>query len=136
MQRTDSGPFLNIKHNRQNLQQDRHINTGDGFDEQTDIGPLITPAAAQKINHKIDQAIEAGAQIVGGKRSNGSFFEPLVVTNVSTHTALWTEEIFGPTFSINRFDTDSQALALANDTQYGLAAYFFSQCSKRNAQPI
>ncbi|EKE44746.1 succinate-semialdehyde dehydrogenase [Oceaniovalibus guishaninsula JLT2003] len=107
----------------------RTMKVGDGFDEGTDFGPLIDMAAVEKVEAHIADAQEKGAQVrLGGARHErgGTFFQPTVMTGVTQDMDVAHQETFGPLAPIFRFETDDEAIALANDTIFGLAAYFFS----------
>lgn len=113
---------------RRLVQEVSSLQVGDGFAEGTYIGPLINEAAVRKVEDLIADAVRQGALVIaGGKRKSGTFFEPTVICKVSQEMAIAQEEIFGPVATIMRFSTDAEALALANDTRYGLAAYFYSR---------
>ncbi|SFK95847.1 succinate-semialdehyde dehydrogenase / glutarate-semialdehyde dehydrogenase [Pseudovibrio ascidiaceicola] len=107
----------------------RNLNVGDGFQSGVTIGPLITEAAVQKVESHIKNALENGASIVcGGERSDkgGTFFEPTVLTNVTSEMDVAREETFGPLAPLFRFKEVDEAIAAANDTEFGLASYFYS----------
>jgi succinate-semialdehyde dehydrogenase/glutarate-semialdehyde dehydrogenase len=106
------------------------LKVGDGTGDGVTQGPLITMDAVEKVERLLADATAKGATITtGGKRHalGGSFFEPTVVTNVTPSMAIAREEIFGPVATLFRFRTDAEAIAIANDTQYGLAAYFYAR---------
>ncbi|MBL4732269.1 MAG: NAD-dependent succinate-semialdehyde dehydrogenase [Rhizobiaceae bacterium] len=106
------------------------LKVGNGLDEGNDIGPLIDDAAVSKVEALLNDGIEKGATVTtGGKRHalGQTFFEPTIVTNVTKDMALFEEEIFGPVAPVYRFSTEDEAITLANDTQYGLAAYFYGR---------
>jgi succinate-semialdehyde dehydrogenase / glutarate-semialdehyde dehydrogenase len=106
------------------------MKVGPGTETGTVIGPLIDMKAVEKVEEHIGDAVKKGAKIVvGGKRHalGGSFFEPTVLTEVNTQMKVTREETFGPVAPLFRFSTDQQALEMANDTVYGLAAYFYSR---------
>ncbi|WP_101757142.1 NAD-dependent succinate-semialdehyde dehydrogenase [Oceanicoccus sp. KOV_DT_Chl] len=105
------------------------LKLGDGTDNQTTMGPLIDSKAADSVCNFIDDAIAKGAKLVTGGRSNlaGSYVEPTILTNVSTDMRVFREEIFGPVAPLFKFSTEQQAIAMANDTEVGLAAYFYSR---------
>ena len=106
------------------------LQVGHGMTEGTQIGPLINEAAVNKVEHLVADAIRKGAQVAwGGTRHTlgGNFYTPTVLTEATPDMALAQEEIFGPVAPIFRFKTDEQAIALANDTRAGLAAYFYSR---------
>jgi succinate-semialdehyde dehydrogenase/glutarate-semialdehyde dehydrogenase len=94
------------------------------------IGPLIDMKAVEKVEVYIADAVKKGTKIVtGGKRSvlGGTFFEPTVLTDVTTGIVITKEETFGPVAPLYRFKTDDEAVKMANDTEFGLAAYFYSR---------
>jgi len=106
------------------------LKIGDGADESTTIGPLIDAQAANGVLEMVDEAVANGAQVViGGKRgSNGeAFVEPTVLTEVTPQMRVFREEIFGPVAPLIKFSTEEEAIRLANDTEFGLAAYFYSR---------
>ncbi len=106
------------------------MKVGPGTETGTVIGPLIDMKAVEKVEDHIGDAVKKGAKIVaGGKRHalGGSFFEPTVLTEVNTQMKVTREETFGPVAPLFRFSTDQQAIEMANDTVYGLAAYFYSR---------
>nr|MBA3788388.1 aldehyde dehydrogenase family protein [Actinomycetota bacterium] len=92
------------------------------------IGPLIDDGALEKVERHVADATGAGAELVrGGSRLEGTFFEPTVLTGVTNAMAMSREETFGPVAGIQRFAGEEEAIRLANDTPYGLAAYFYSR---------
>jgi succinate-semialdehyde dehydrogenase/glutarate-semialdehyde dehydrogenase len=108
----------------------RALKLGDGFEEGVTIGPLIDRKAADGVRELIDDAVARGAKVaVGGGNSprGGAFVEPTVLTAVDTTMRLFHEEIFGPVAPLVKFDTEEEAIRLANDTPFGLASYFYSR---------
>ena len=106
------------------------LKVGDGLKGETQQGPLIDMKAVEKVEEHIGDAVQKGARVVvGGKRHalGGSFFQPTVLTEVNTQMKVTREETFGPVAPLFRFSTDRQAIEMANDTVYGLAAYFYSR---------
>ena len=106
------------------------LNVGESTEQNVTQGPLINEAAVQKVEHHIDDAVSKGASIAtGGKRhqKGGTFFEPTVLINVDNSMLVAIEETFGPVAPIFKFNTEQQALDLANDTEFGLAAYFYAR---------
>jgi succinate-semialdehyde dehydrogenase/glutarate-semialdehyde dehydrogenase len=106
------------------------MKVGPGTETGTVIGPLIDMRAVEKVEEHIGDAVKKGAKVVvGGKRHalGGSFFQPTVLTEVNTQMKVTREETFGPVAPLFRFTTDQQAIEMANDTVYGLAAYFYSR---------
>ena len=93
-------------------------------------GPLINKAAVEKVEEHVADALKHGARIVlGGKRHGrgGNFYEPTILANVTQAMMVAREETFGPVAPLFRFDTEDDAIALANDTEFGLAAYFYGR---------
>src|SRR6201996_3709997 len=106
------------------------LKVGHGFDQGTVIGPLIDDKAVAKVEEHIADAVGKGAKVtLGGKRHalGGSFFEPTIITGVTPDMAVAREEPFGPLAPLFRFKTDEEAVKLANATEFGLAAYFYSR---------
>ena len=104
------------------------LRVGDGLSEDVTTGPLINAKAVEKVEEHIQDALDGGATIVtGGKRKEGLFFEPTVVTGITDSMKVSTEETFGPLAPLFRFDTEEEAIARANDTIFGLAAYFYAR---------
>jgi succinate-semialdehyde dehydrogenase/glutarate-semialdehyde dehydrogenase len=101
---------------------------GDGLEGVTQQGPLINAAAVDKVERHVQDAVAQGGNLLaGGARIRGNFFQPTVITDVSAQAALFREETFGPLAGIVKFDTEAEAIALANDTTAGLAAYFYTR---------
>ncbi|HEU4901330.1 MAG TPA: NAD-dependent succinate-semialdehyde dehydrogenase [Flavisolibacter sp.] len=106
----------------------RLLKTGDVLDKDVQVGPLISTKALQKVERHIADAVSKGAQIVtGGKSQGGLFFQPTVLTGAKPDMLIAREEVFGPVAPIFRFGTEEEAIRMANDTEYGLAAYFYSR---------
>ena len=106
------------------------LNVGDGTEEGVTQGPLINMAAVEKIEEHITDAVEKGAKIrIGGKRHKrgGSFFQPTVLSDVTPDMLVARDETFGPLAPMFRFSTEEQAIQMANDTEFGLASYFYSE---------
>ncbi len=103
---------------------------GDGLKGETEQGPLIDIAAVEKVEEHIEDAVAKGAKVIsGGSRHDlgGTFFQPTVLAEVNTDMKVTKEETFGPVAPLYRFETEDQALQMANDTEFGLAAYFYSR---------
>ncbi|MBR9867802.1 MAG: NAD-dependent succinate-semialdehyde dehydrogenase [Oceanospirillales bacterium] len=93
-------------------------------------GPLINRAALEKVTAMVDDAVAKGARIIAGGKPHelgGNFFEPTIVADITGDMRLAHEEIFGPVAPLFRFDTEEEAVQIANDTEFGLAAYFFTR---------
>lgn len=106
------------------------MKVGNGLEDGVAQGPLIDMKAVEKVEEHIADALEKGARVVtGGKRHarGGSFFEPTVLADVNTSMKVTHEETFGPVAPLFRFKSEDELLRLANDTDYGLAAYFYSR---------
>lgn len=106
------------------------LRVGSGFDDDTDQGPLIDLAAVEKIESLLADAVAKGGRILsGGKRHarGGSFFEPTVLDGATASMEISREEIFGPVAPVFRFETEDEAIRLANDTEFGLASYFYAR---------
>ncbi len=106
------------------------LKVGDGLKGETQLGPLINMAGVEKVEEHLADATSKGAKIaVGGKRHalGGTFFEPTIVTGVTQDMKVAKEETFGPLAPIFRFDNDDEVIQWANDTEFGLAAYFYSR---------
>jgi succinate-semialdehyde dehydrogenase / glutarate-semialdehyde dehydrogenase len=106
------------------------MKVGNGMEEGVTQGPLINADAVKKVEAHIGDAVEKGAKIVtGGKRHElgGNFFQPTILTNVPKDALLFREETFGPLAPLFRFKTEDEAVRLANDTEFGLCAYFYAR---------
>ncbi|MGB5708782.1 MAG: NADP-dependent succinate-semialdehyde dehydrogenase [Arenicellales bacterium] len=106
------------------------MQVGSGFDDGIVQGPLIDMAAVEKVEEHISDAIDKGAELkLGGKRHalGGSFFQPTILTNVSSDMKVAREETFGPLAPLFRFYEEDDVIHQANDTEFGLAAYFYSR---------
>ncbi len=106
------------------------LKVGNGFADGAEQGPLITEAAVSKVERHIADAVSGGARVVtGGARHplGGTFFMPTLLTGVRPEMLICREETFGPVAPVLRFDTEDEAVAMANDTPYGLAAYFYTR---------
>jgi succinate-semialdehyde dehydrogenase/glutarate-semialdehyde dehydrogenase len=105
----------------------RKLKVGDGFENGVEQGPLIDGKAVAKVERHIQDAVQNGAKLVtGGKRHSlgGTFYEPTVLTEATPGMALAREETFGPVSALFRFKDENEAVKIANDTEFGLAAYF------------
>lgn len=106
------------------------LTVGNGMDQGVNIGPLIDTAGLQKVEDHVSDAVSKGARVLtGGKRSDlgGTFFQPTVLMDVSRGMKILSEETFGPVAPIITFETVEDGIALANDTEFGLAAYFYAR---------
>ena len=117
----------------------RKLNVGDTFDKSVDIGPLINESGLEKVAHHVQEAVEKGAQVVtGGNRlaSKGFYYAPTVIRDVDPSMEIMREETFGPVAPVQKIKTDEEAVVLANDTPYGLAAYLFTENVARGIRII
>jgi succinate-semialdehyde dehydrogenase/glutarate-semialdehyde dehydrogenase len=108
----------------------RAMRVGDGAEAGVSQGPLINMAAVEKVEELLAGAVAAGANTaLGGHRHalGGTWFEPTILTDVTPDMAISREEIFGPVATLTRFRYEAEAIAMANDTVYGLAAYFYAR---------
>jgi succinate-semialdehyde dehydrogenase/glutarate-semialdehyde dehydrogenase len=106
------------------------LRVGDGLAGATDQGPLIDGKAVAKVEEHISDALAKGAKVqLGGKRHalGGSFFEPTILTDVTPKMLVAREETFGPVAPLFKFETEAEAVAMANDTEFGLAAYIYTR---------
>lgn len=115
---------------RRLAEESARLKVGNGMDDGVVQGPLINEEAVRKVEEHIADAVAKGATIVaGGKRHalGGSFFEPTVLTNVSHDALIFNDETFGPVAPLFKFETEEEAIKLANDTPFGLASYVYTR---------
>src|SRR5665213_2168467 len=108
----------------------RKLRPGRGFDEGVTLGPLIEEQGFAKVAEHVEDACARGATVVHGGKPHalgGTFYEPTILTNVTAAMRLSNEETFGPVAAIASFKTEAEVIAMANDTPFGLAAYFYSR---------
>jgi succinate-semialdehyde dehydrogenase/glutarate-semialdehyde dehydrogenase len=106
------------------------LRVGNGLEGPTEQGPLIDAKAVAKVEEHIEDATQKGARVVtGGRRHSlgGTFFEPTILADVTPDMLVAREETFGPVAPLFRFDSEADAIRMANDTEYGLAAYFYTR---------
>ena len=106
------------------------IKVGNGFEQGVAQGPLIDTQAVQKVEEHVADALAKGARLLAGGKLHalgGSFFEPTVLGNVSPEMKVMREETFGPVAAVAKFRTEEEVIAAANDSEYGLASYFYSR---------
>ena len=110
----------------------RALKVGPGTADGVDIGPMINAAAVEKIVRHVKDALAKGASVfASAKTPNGQYATPMVLTGATTKMALASEETFGPVAPLFRFETEDEAIALANGTPFGLAAYFYTESISR-----
>jgi succinate-semialdehyde dehydrogenase / glutarate-semialdehyde dehydrogenase len=119
------------------------LRTGNGFERETDIGPLISEAALDRVAGHVADAIDRGAHLAAGGKAvtlpdpnRGCFFEPTILTGVSSPMKIASEETFGPVLALSPFDNETEAIELANATPYGLVAYAFTRDLSRSWRVI
>ncbi|QGZ36499.1 NAD-dependent succinate-semialdehyde dehydrogenase [Stappia indica] len=108
----------------------RGMKIGNGFEEGVTVGPLISEAALKKVEEHVSDALAKGARVLeGGARAElgGTFYRPTVLADVTSDMAVAREETFGPVAPLFRFEDEAEAVAMANDTEFGLASYFYSK---------
>ncbi len=112
----------------------KRMKIGSGLDDGVEQGPLINQAAVEKIQEHLDDALAKGAKILTGggpHKLGGTFYEPTVIVGATSAMLVTQEETFGPLAPLYRFKNDDEAIALANDTPFGLAAYFYARDMQR-----
>ena len=106
----------------------KNLKVGDGVEAGVTTGPLINKAAVDKVQEHIADAVGKGAKVVvGGKSMGGNFFEPTLLRDVTSDMAVAREETFGPVAPLFKFKTEEEAIAMANNTEFGLACYFYTR---------
>jgi succinate-semialdehyde dehydrogenase / glutarate-semialdehyde dehydrogenase len=108
----------------------KNLKVGNGAEQGVTTGPLINAAAVEKVKEHIADAVKKGAKVVAGGKPHalgGTFFEPTILRDVTTDMLVTKEETFGPVAPLFRFKTEEEAIAMANDTEFGLACYFYTR---------
>ncbi len=103
------------------------LKVGNGLDDGTTIGPLIDEKAANDVMSFVDDAIQKGARVISGGSKQDCYVQPTILLDVDPSMRVFSEEIFGPVAPIFKFKTEEEAIALANDTNVGLASYFYAR---------
>ena len=99
------------------------VKEGDPHERETELGPLSSQVAADRLEDQVRRAVEQGATVVAGGKRNGNYFEPTVLTDVTPENDVYREELFGPVAQVYRVPSEEAAVALANDTPFGLGSY-------------
>jgi benzaldehyde dehydrogenase (NAD) len=107
------------------------LRLGDPYREDVDLGPIVNQKQVERVDGIVRRSVEAGARVVVGGTHEGLFYRPTVLTDVTRDQAAWREEIFGPVAPVVVFDTDEEALELANDSEYGLTGAVYSRSISR-----
>jgi len=109
----------------------KRLRLGDPYRTDVDLGPIVNDKQLARVDGIVQRSIKGGARLVEGGTHEGLFYRPTVLAEVTTDLPVWTDETFGPVAPVIRFDTDDEAIALANDTEYGLAAGVYSRSISR-----
>lgn len=108
---------------------------GDASDSNTDFGPLVAERQLKLLEEQVADAVSKGAKVlIGGKKPeglDGAYYEPTLLTNITSDMRVWQEEVFGPVLPIVTFTNEAEAIQKANDTKYGLGAYIFTADNER-----
>lgn len=107
-----------------------NLTIGNGMEEATEIGPLVDESALKKVEEHVNDAVSKGATVVAGGEAaalGGLFYKPTILSNVTSEMLITSDETFGPVAPIYTFETEEEAIQMANDTQYGLAAYYYTK---------
>jgi benzaldehyde dehydrogenase (NAD) len=109
----------------------KRLRLGDPYREDVDLGPIVNEQQLARVDGIVRRSVDAGAQLAEGGTHEGLFYRPTVLAGVTTEHAAWTDEVFGPVAPVVAFDDDEEAVALANATEYGLAAGVYSRSISR-----
>jgi benzaldehyde dehydrogenase (NAD) len=109
----------------------RRLRTGDPYREDVDLGPIVNEQQLARVDGIVRRSVEGGARVAEGGTHDGLFYRPTVLADVTTDLPAWTDEIFGPVAPVVTFETDAEAIALANSSQYGLAGAVYSRSISR-----
>lgn len=107
------------------------LRLGDPFREEVDLGPIVNRKQLERVDGIVRRSLDGGARLVVGGTHEGLFYRPTVLADVTTNLPAWTDEIFGPVAPVVVFDTDEEALALANDSEYGLTGAVYTRSISR-----
>jgi succinate-semialdehyde dehydrogenase / glutarate-semialdehyde dehydrogenase len=99
------------------------VKPGDPHERETELGPLSSQLAADRLEDQVGRAVEQGATVVAGGKRDGNYFEPTVLTDITPENDVYREELFGPVAQVYRVPSEEEAVALANDTPFGLGSY-------------
>jgi len=109
----------------------KRLRLGDPYREDVDLGPIVNERQVARVDDIVQRSLKSGARLVEGGTHQGLFYRPTVLADVTTDQPAWTDEIFGPVAPVVKFDSDEEAIALANDSEYGLAAGVYSRSISR-----
>jgi len=113
------------------VERAKRLRTGDPYREEVDLGPIVNEKQLARVDGIVRRSVEGGARLAEGGTHDGLFYRPTVLADVTTDLPAWTDETFGPVAPVVAFDTDEEALALANDSEYGLAGAVYSRSLSR-----
>ena len=113
------------------VEKAKRLRLGDPFREEVDLGPIVNEKQLARVDGIVRRSVEGGARLVEGGTYEGLYYRPTVLADVTANLPAWTDEIFGPVAPVVVFDTDEEALALANDSEYGLAGAVYSRSISR-----
>ena len=113
------------------VERARRIRLGDPFREEVDLGPIVNEKQLARVDGIVRRSVEGGARLVEGGTHEGLFYRPTVLADVTRSLPAWTDEIFGPVAPVVTFETDEEALELANDSEYGLAGGVYTRSISR-----
>jgi benzaldehyde dehydrogenase (NAD) len=113
------------------VEKAKRLRLGDPYREDVDLGPIVNEKQLARVDGIVRRSVEGGARLAAGGTHEGLFYRPTVLADVTTNLPAWTDEIFGPVAPVVVFDTDEEALALANDSEYGLAGAVYSRSTSR-----
>ncbi len=102
------------------------VTQGDPRERGIKVGPLSSQLAADRLEDQVRRGVEQGATLVAGGKRNGNYFEPTVLTDITPENDIYREELFGPAAQVYRVASEEEAVALANDTPYGLGSYLMT----------
>jgi benzaldehyde dehydrogenase (NAD) len=109
----------------------KRLRLGDPYRDDVDLGPIVNEKQLARVDSIVQRSVTGGARLVEGGTHEGLFYRPTVLADVSTESPAWTDEIFGPVAPVIQFDSDDEAVALANSSEYGLAAGVYSRSISR-----
>jgi benzaldehyde dehydrogenase (NAD) len=109
----------------------KRLTLGDPYREEGDLGPIVNEAQLARVDSIVQRSVSGGARIAAGGTYEGLFYRPTVLAGVTTDLPAWTDEIFGPVAPVVTFDSEDEAIALANSSEYGLAGAVYSRSISR-----
>jgi len=110
------------------------VKAGDPHERETELGPLSSELAADRLEDQVRRAVEQGATVVAGGKRDGNYFEPTVLTDITPDNDVYREELFGPVAQVYRVQSEDEAVALANDTPFGLGSYVMTDDAEQAAR--